>query len=143
MSADRWLASHFRPWRGRSVDTAKPVKVHRCLASGRGRYSVHQGGRVVGHADVVMLTDAAFVVSAAGYRRRVRLGRKVVYAYVSGMLADSVMGVGLDSLDTVRIGATIGLFGDAFRSDARGSAFVSARAVGLRQDMQASYATTR
>ena len=45
-------------------------------------------GRVIGHADEVVLTDVAFKVSQAGRERVLKEQRKNVHAYVIGNYAD-------------------------------------------------------
>lgn len=116
------------PWKGRTVDVTLPVKIYRCLAPHGGRWSICQKGRVVAHADEVVLSNATFLVSAAGYRRRMRVGHKLVYAYVSGMVTDRTNGEGH--------GARVGLYGDSFRLSERDAPLTSAGLVVLREFMQ-------
>lgn len=47
-------------------------------------WSVRQKGRVVAHVAALVVRDAAFKVSEAGWRRAVREGRKNVHAVVRG-----------------------------------------------------------
>ena len=87
------IAAALRPHLGRSVDTALPVKVYRNLHNRGGRWSIQQRGRVVAHADAIMLRDVRFVVSEAGAARSRRLGHKVVCAFAVGILTGSGMGI--------------------------------------------------
>lgn len=93
----RWLAAEFRPWRGRSVDTGRPVKVYRCLRAGRGRYSIMQGRHVVGHADRLMLRQVTPIVYPGACRLIVATGRKRVAGLLRGHLTGSGMGLAWDS----------------------------------------------
>lgn len=64
------------------------VEVYRCLS--RGRWSIRERGRVVGHRDALALRDVRFIVSAAGCTRiRLRQQREVV-AHARGTLVESV-----------------------------------------------------
>lgn len=117
----------FIPWKGRTVDVTLPVKIYRCLAPHGGRWSICQKGRVVAHADEVVLSNATFLVSAAGYRRRMRVGHKLVYAYVSGMVTDRTISEGQ---------ARVGLYGDSFRLSPTDAPLTSAGLVVLREYMQ-------
>jgi hypothetical protein len=63
------------------------VEVYRCLS--RGRWSVRERGRVVGHRGALCLRDVRFIVSAAGVARiRLRMQREVV-AHARGVLVES------------------------------------------------------
>ena len=85
------ILARLRPFKSRSVSLDRAVRVHRNLASST--WSVLQGGLVVAHADVCMLRDVRFIVSAAGHARARRTGRRRVYAWAEGILAGSGMGV--------------------------------------------------
>jgi hypothetical protein len=66
------------------------LNIHKTRAAGHPVYSIKdkRSGLVVGHADHIVLADAAFVVSEAGRQRVLREGRKNVHAFVEGVLAD-------------------------------------------------------
>ena len=93
----RWLATEFRPYRGRSVDPGKPVKVYRCLRPGRARYSIMQGRLVVGHADRLMLRQVQPQVWPTVCARIAADGRKRVAGLLRGHLTGSGMGLAWDS----------------------------------------------
>ena len=76
--------SHVDSYKGRTIDTAKPVKVYRNLHSGR--WSLQQGGVVVGHADSLTLNFIEFKVSEAGRRRVLKEKRKNVHAFAIGYI---------------------------------------------------------
>ena len=57
-------------------------------------FSVQQGGRVIGHADGVMLENVRFNVSKAGQRKVRETGRKNVHARVTGFMVPNKTGVG-------------------------------------------------
>ena len=50
-------------------------------------WSVRQGGKIVGHSDLIFLKDCRFLVAKAGQARVRREGKKNVHAGVSGYLA--------------------------------------------------------
>ena len=82
-------------YRGRKLDLGQAVRVYRNLR-GPHRYSVSQGGVVVGHADGLILQDVKFTVREAGRKRVLATGRKNVHAWASGFLVGSAMGTSLD-----------------------------------------------
>lgn len=79
------------PYKSRTIDTTKPVKVYKNLTNGK--WSIKQGRKVVAHADEIFLRDPYFEVNEAGRQRVLRERKKYVHAYVCGHL----------SLDTVAI----------------------------------------
>lgn len=93
----RWLSAEFRPYRGRSVDPGKPVKVYRCLRPGRARYSIMQGRLVVGHADRLMLRQVQPQVWPTVCARIAADGRKRVAGMLHGHITGSGMGLAWDS----------------------------------------------
>jgi len=73
------------PYKERTLNESKPVHVYRNLGNAsKERYSIRQGGLVVGHADEVYLRDCEFRVSEAGRQRVLQEGRKNVHAYIKG-----------------------------------------------------------
>ena len=83
-------------FKGRTLDLKRPVKVYRNLNRKGVWFSVCQDGRVVGHAQGLMLGDAKFHVNEAGRQRVIATGRKNVHAWVWGTLTGSGMGTCLD-----------------------------------------------
>lgn len=72
-------------------DLERPVQVyfnsrpeHRC-------WSVRQRGRVVGHADFLVLRDVTWRVQPSGRERVRREGRKNVHAYASGWVTHLIL----------------------------------------------------
>mgnify|MGYP001572394428 CR=1 FL=1 len=79
-----------KPFKGRKVDFCKKVHVYRNLNGTRStRWSIRQGGLVVGHADELEIEDATFHVSRAGWLRMVKSGSRNVHAYAAGFLEKS------------------------------------------------------
>ena len=75
------------PYKGRTLDESKPVHVYRNLGNAaKERYSIRQGGLVVGHTDEITLADCKFKVSEAGRNKVLREGRKNVHAFVKGYM---------------------------------------------------------
>lgn len=71
-------------FKGRKLDRKKPVRVYRNLH--KRQWSISQGGRVVAHADTLVLQRCAFVVSVAGWKRSVKIKQRTVHAFVTGSL---------------------------------------------------------
>ena len=65
----------------------QPVTVYRNLT--RRCWSLRQGGKVVGHADEVTLTNVTMTVQPAGRDRVRRTRHKVVHAWLTGQLSAS------------------------------------------------------
>ena len=74
------------PYRGRTIDYARPVQVYRNLRNAPARWSIRQDGLVVAHADRLSLGDVTFPVSARGAARSRSGGRKTVCAFAVGTL---------------------------------------------------------
>ncbi len=87
------LVRHYvTPFKGRHVRMHEAVEVYRNLNCRSHRYSLRQGGRVVGHANAIMLRDATFHVNRAGWERMRRTGCRNVHAVVRGRITPSGMG---------------------------------------------------
>lgn len=80
----------LRAFKNRRLKRWQPVEVYRNLH--HGGYSVRQHGRVVAHADALMLKDAVFVMQPAGARRALRTGVRNVHAWIRGRVTPSCMG---------------------------------------------------
>lgn len=75
------------PYKNRTIDPDRPVRVYRNLHSrlGDGRHwSIRQGQHVVAHADSLHLVDVRFVVSEKGRQRVLSERRKNVHAFAEG-----------------------------------------------------------
>jgi len=84
-------------YKGRFLDRSREVQVYRNLHGDRlHTFSIRQAGRVVAHAEALMLSDARFVVQQLGRERCVRQGRKNVHAWIAGRLSGSAMGTCLE-----------------------------------------------
>lgn len=82
------------PYKGREY-TGGPVEVYRNLH--RDQWSVRAAagehkGKVIGHAEAVVLKNATFVIQSGGQRRHRRTGVRNVHAWVSGTPLDLVPG---------------------------------------------------
>lgn len=76
------------PYKNRTIDSDKKVKVYRNLNNGK--LSVMQNGLVVAHADSITLLAADFQVNRAGRARVLKEGRKNVHAFVVGYYANNL-----------------------------------------------------
>lgn len=62
------------------------VQVYRNLH--KNKFSIRHKGKVIGHADYLMLKDAVFRVQPAGNQKVRDTGRKNVHAYIQGELCE-------------------------------------------------------
>jgi len=58
-------------------------------------FSVQQKGKVIGHADGIMLENVRFNIAKAGQRKVRETGRKNVHARVTGFMVPNKTGVGV------------------------------------------------
>jgi hypothetical protein len=79
------------PFKNRNIDLEKPVRVFRNLTKKRENdlpwYSIIQGDRVVGHAQLLIMVDCRFVVSESGRQRVIREKKKYVHAFIVGRIS--------------------------------------------------------
>jgi hypothetical protein len=81
------LGNRIIPFKGRTIDLTKKVKVYRNLTRKGRFYSIKQGNHVVGSTDCVMLCDVVFTISKAT-QQRVRIKKqRNVHAYAVGYIA--------------------------------------------------------
>lgn len=73
-------------YKGREIDKTKEVEVYRNLNNGK--LSIRQGGKVMGHADGVLLSRVRPVVNQKGRERVLRERVKNVHAYLKGMIEE-------------------------------------------------------
>ena len=78
-------------YKGRKIDTTKPVKVHRNLH--QQNYSIKQGGLVVAHANDFILQNCKFTVGKAGQARVRKTRQKNVHAHIQGILINEFEGI--------------------------------------------------
>jgi hypothetical protein len=64
------------------------VDIYRNLHKGTWSIRDRATGRVIGHADSVLVKNATFVVQPAGRQRVLTEGRKNVHAFVRGTIGD-------------------------------------------------------
>jgi hypothetical protein len=82
------MENNIQSFKDRAIDFTKPVKVFRNLNRKGKVYSIQQRGLTVAHTTSVALQNAVFVVNAKG-REYVRANkRKVVHAFVVGMIGN-------------------------------------------------------
>lgn len=81
------------PFKERTIDFAKPVRVYRNLndRTGDRRYSIWQNGFVVGHANAINLMGGKFKVQQGGRARVLRDKKKNVHAWVTGLICQSAI----------------------------------------------------
>lgn len=100
----------IKSYKRRRVNRDEPVEVYRNLHRRGVVWSVRQRGRVVAHATEIMLSDAAFVVNAAGHRRAKIEQTRNVHAWIRGWITDMDAGVSRPSWPKIRYDLPTGSF---------------------------------
>jgi len=79
------------PFKGRTIDRERVVKVYRNLHahSPEEKWSIQQDGKVVAHAESLVLSGVEFKVSQKGRQRVLRERVKNVHAFLIGKLSCS------------------------------------------------------
>ena len=85
------MPMNITPYKARTIDLTKPVKVYKNLTNGK--WSIKQGNHVVAHADELFLRDPYFEVNENGRQRVIRERKKYVHAYICGMLDTDITDV--------------------------------------------------
>lgn len=89
----------------RVIDTDAPVEVYyninKSASEGKPWYSLRQKGKVVAHADQLILVDASFHVDERGRQRVLAEKRKNVHAVIRGYIGDQTLLLG-DQAQRVR-----------------------------------------
>lgn len=116
------------PYKNRTINLDKPVRVYRCLscqspvdmATDRQSpvYSILQGGLVVGHADRLVIQESKFVCLPGAMAQSRKLGHKVVCAFVEGKLDVSGTIVPAKTSSKLRFNLDRGGFCDTDKPDA-------------------------
>jgi hypothetical protein len=87
------------PFKGRTIDTDKPIRVYRNLHRQGKWYSIKQDGKVVAHSKAMCIRDCTFIVSKAGKERAIRTKQRDVHAFIEGFYETSGMGTSADRND--------------------------------------------
>lgn len=74
------------PFKERTIDRTKPVKLYRCLNRRGHVYSLKQNGYVVGHTEQIKLIDCVSHVSKSGQSRCRNSKQRNVHAWLEGRL---------------------------------------------------------
>lgn len=83
------------PFKNRTIDMSKPVRVYRNLNAKKSAgvvWSIMQNGLVVAHSNSVLLGDARTVVRPAGQKRLKETGKKNVHAFIEGKVSNLSVG---------------------------------------------------
>lgn len=80
------------PFKGRTIDTDKPIDVYRNLNRKGKIYSVRQNGLVVAHTTAICIRNAKFVVNQSGKARAIKTKQRNVHAFIRGLFATSGCG---------------------------------------------------
>lgn len=83
----------IKSYKGRKIDYSKPVDVYRCLPRKGRVYSIRQNGKVVGHTEVLNLSNVNFIVNESGKRRAICTKTRNVHAFIRGYINDSISGI--------------------------------------------------
>jgi hypothetical protein len=80
------------PFKGRSIDETKEIKVYRNLHKTGKWYSIKQDNLVVGHAKRLCLSKPRFLINQSGKQRAIKEQQRNVHALIIGYLRKSGMG---------------------------------------------------
>lgn len=80
------------PYKGRSIDVSKPIRVYRNLTKKGKWYSVVQNRLTIAHSTAICIRNAKFVVNEKTRNRVLKNKRKEFHAYIEGIYATSGMG---------------------------------------------------
>lgn len=81
--------NQIQPFKGRTIDTAKPIYLYRNL-NRKGRvYSIKQDGLVVAHTKSICMRNVEFVVNSKTKNRIIETKERSVHAYVKGYYTTS------------------------------------------------------
>ena len=75
---------NYQGFKGRTINTDKPVMVYKNLNNGL--FSIKQAGLVVAHVESVTLSDVIFKVNQAGRNRVLKERQKNVHAFAIGLV---------------------------------------------------------
>jgi hypothetical protein len=79
-------------FKGRTIDTEKPIFVYRNLNKKGKWYSIKQNGVVVAHATAICIRNVECVISEKGKARAIQNKTRNVHAYLKGYYETSGMG---------------------------------------------------
>ena len=75
---------NYEGFKGRTINTNKPVMVYKNLNNGL--FSIKQAGLVVAHVESVTLSDVVFKVNQGGRNRVLKERQKNVHAFAIGLV---------------------------------------------------------
>jgi hypothetical protein len=97
---DYGIGNRVLPFKGRTLDLSKRVKVYRNLTRKGRVYSIQQGGLVVGSTDCIMLKEVKFTISKKTQERVRIIKQRNVHAYAVGYIVlDGAMNTTAETLD--------------------------------------------
>lgn len=77
------------PFKERTLNLEKPVRVYRCLNRKGTIFSVQQEGKVIGHTSNLSLEDVEFKINQSGKRKTISTKQRNVHAFVCGMVSET------------------------------------------------------
>ena len=78
----------INPFKGRTLNLEKPVRVYRCLNRKGTIFSVQQGGKVIGHTSDISLENVEFKINQSGKTKAINTKQRNVHAFVCGMISE-------------------------------------------------------
>ena len=82
--------NNIEPFKNRTIDFNKPVRVFRNLHKKGRWYSIQQKNKTVAHTNNLLLENCELIVNEKTRQRVVKTGKKEVHAYVKGFIANSI-----------------------------------------------------
>ncbi len=78
----------IQPFKERTLNLEKPVRVYRCLNRKGTIFSVQQGSKVVGHTSNISLDNVDFKINQSGKTKAIKTKQRNVHAFVFGMVSE-------------------------------------------------------
>lgn len=84
------ISYNITPYKGRTINFSKKVRVYRCLTRKGCVYSIQQGGKVVAHTSDLILRDVNFKINRSGKKRAIETGIRNVHAMIDGYIDNTL-----------------------------------------------------
>jgi len=84
--------NNIKSFKGRTIETDKPIDVYRNLNRKGQIYSIRQSGKVVAHTTAICIRQAEFIVNSSGKARAIKTMQRNVHAFIRGFYDTDGMG---------------------------------------------------
>lgn len=80
------------PFKDRTINFNKPIKIYRNLRKKGRWYSIMQNNKIVAHSTAICIRDAEFIIQKSGKNKAMKTKIRNVHAYIKGMYEINGMG---------------------------------------------------